>query len=131
MKIFAAKSFPNGNRAFRDRLHVADMNPDEPRQIENDPRHADWRHPVDEIEPLAPAGDSNTRACEALSRTFIWIADAGTLEQIGLRATVVLHTVREDLIEGATLEEIGHRAGCTRQAVENLLADFRATLGWR
>ncbi len=99
--------------------------------MEDDPRHADWRHPVDELEPREIGSESDARACEAISRTFIWIADACSLEQVGLRATVVLHAVRQDLIEGATLEDIGLRAGCSRQGIENLLADFRATLGWR
>ena len=65
-----------------------------------------------------------------LSRTFVWIADGSTLEQVGLRATVVLYCIRPDLIGGQSLEEIGLRAGCIRQAVEHLVADFRYTLGW-
>jgi hypothetical protein len=65
-----------------------------------------------------------------LSRTFVWVADGSTLEQVGLRATVVLYCIRPDLIGGQSLEEIGLRAGCTRQAIEHLVADFCYTLDW-
>ena len=40
-----------------------------------------------------------------LSRTFVWVADGSTLEQVGLHATVVLYCVRADLIGGQSLEE--------------------------
>ena len=109
---------------------VVDMNSHEPRSIENDIQHADLRHPVDFFEPVSPqADDGAQQACEALSRTFMWIVDGGSLEQIGLRSTVVLYCVRADLIGGATLEDIGLSAGCTRQAVDHLVADFCHTVG--
>jgi len=109
---------------------VPDMNPSELRQIENDLRHTECRHPVDFLEPLPNGNESARRICEVLSRTFIWIADGSTLEQVGLRATVVLYCVRPDLIGGQILEKIGLRADCTRQAVEHLVTDFRYTLNW-
>ena len=107
------------------------MNITEPKQMENNLRYADTRHPVDFLEPVPHGDDSIQRTCEVLSRTFMWVTDGGTLEQIGLRSTVVLYCVRADLIGGATLEEIGLRAGCTRQAIENLVADFCHTIGWK
>jgi hypothetical protein len=107
------------------------MNEHESTQLENNLRYAESRHPVEFLEPVPPDDDSIQRACEVVSRVFIWIADGGTLEQIGLRSTVVLYCVRSDLIGGATLEEIGLRAGCSRQAVENLVTDFCHTIGWR
>jgi len=55
------------------------MNPSEPRQIGNDSRH-----PVDFLEPLPNGHKSPRRTCEVLSRTFVWIADDSTLEQVGL-----------------------------------------------
>jgi hypothetical protein len=101
-------------------------------RIENDLRHSERRHPVDFLEPTSANGDENIgRVCEVLSRTFVWIADSSSLEQIGLRATVVLYCVRADLIGGETLEQIGLRAGCTRQSVEHLVADFCHTIGWK
>ena len=107
------------------------MNGCEPVSIEDDLRHADCRHPVDFLEPLPNCDESIQRTCEVLSRTFVWIADGSSLEQIGLRATVVLYCVRADLIGGETLEQIGLRAGCTRQSVEHLVADFCHTIGWK
>jgi hypothetical protein len=75
-------------------------------RIDNDLRHAERRHPVDFLEPTPANGDENIgRICEVLSRTFVWIADGSSLEQIGLRATVVLYCVRADLIGGETLEQ--------------------------
>ena len=99
------------------------MNPSEPRQIEND----SW-HPV--VEPLSNGNESPQRTCDVLSRTFAWVADGSTPEQAGLRATMVLYCIRPDLIGGQSLEEIGLQAGCTRQAVKHLVADFRYTFGW-
>ena len=106
------------------------MNPSEPRQIENDSRHPERRHLVDFLELLPNGNESPRRICEVLSRTLVWIADGSTLEQVGLRATVVLYCIRPNLIGGQSLEEIGLRAGCTWQAVEHLVADFCYTLGW-
>ena len=100
--------------------------------IENDLRHAERRHPVDFLEPVPASGDESiAQVCEVLSQTFVWIADGSSLEQIGLRATVVLYCVRADLIGNETLEQIGLRAGCTRQSVEHLVADFCDSVGWR
>jgi hypothetical protein len=107
------------------------MNAIEHNPIEDTLQHAEHRHPVDFLEPLPSGDESIRRTCEVLSRTFMWVADAGDLEQIGLRATVVLYCVRADLIGGATLEDIGFQAGCTRQAVENLVVDFTKTIGWK
>jgi hypothetical protein len=107
------------------------MNAIEHNPIEDTLRHAEHRHPVEFLEPQSSSDESIRRTCEALSRTFMWVADAGTLEQIGLRATVVLYCVRADLIGTPTLEDIGFQAGCTRQAVEKLVVDFTHTIGWK
>lgn len=81
--------------------------------LENDRQFADHRHPVDFIEPLppTPAEDQLQRVCEVLSRTFGWVAQATTVEQKGLRASVVLYCVRADLLGEATLEELGATVG--------------------
>jgi hypothetical protein len=68
---------------------------------------------------------------EAMSQLFIWIADAPTLEDRGLRATVCLYCVRPDLINGATLQQIGDRSGRTKQHVHNLARSFRLNTGFR
>lgn len=64
-----------------------------------------------------------------ISRLMIWVVDAPTLAGRGLRFNVMLFCIRPDLVDGATLEEIGDGAGCTRQAVHKLARDFRLTLG--
>lgn len=108
---------------------VADMNTNTP--LENDIRHADRRHPVDYLEPLPSVDDSIDRTCEVLRRTFGWVAEGGTIEQTGLRASVVLHCVRADLIGADTLEEFGAKAGYPQPEVENLMADFCHRIGWQ
>jgi hypothetical protein len=66
---------------------------------------------------------------EVISRLFIWMAEGPTLNERGVRATVALYCVRPDLISEATLEEIGHLAGRSRQAVHKLADSFRETTG--
>ena len=102
-----------------------------PRHIENDIQHADHRHPVDFLEPVPSASESVRRTCEVLSRTFGWVAEGGTVEQRGLRATVVLYCVRADLLGTSTLEEIGARNGCPLSSLERLVTDFCHRIGWQ
>ncbi len=97
---------------------------------ENDIRHADWRHPVDILEPLPSGDDGTQRVCEVLRRTFGWVAEADNVEQKGLRASIVLHCVHSDFVGAATLEELGATVGFPLTTVENLIADFRHTVGW-
>ncbi len=96
--------------------------------LENYIRHADRRHPVDFIEPLDTGIE---RTCEVLRRIFGWVAEADTVEQTGLRASVVLHCVRADLIDDATLAEFGAQAGFPQPDIETLVADFCHTIGWQ
>lgn len=80
-------------------------------------------------DPIDPGQEARALAQEVLCRVFIWIADAPTLEDRGLRASVLLYCVRPDLLNGATLEEIGEASGRTRQAVHKLAENFRLTTG--
>lgn len=81
-------------------------------------------------EPLDPQREARLLAAEALCRLLIWMAEGPNLEERGLRATVALYCVRPDLINGATLEQIGDRSGRSRQAVHKLATSFRATTGF-
>ncbi len=100
------------------------------RSLENDLHFADHRHPVDFIEPLPPPDDQLHRICEVLSRTFGWVAQATTVEQKGLRASVVLYCVRADLLGAATLEELGATVGTPQAVVDELVSDFCHSIGW-
>jgi hypothetical protein len=80
--------------------------------------------------PLDPQSEARALALEVLCRLFIWMAEGSNLEERGLRATVALYCVRPDLIDQATLEEIGDRAGRTRQAVHKLADNFRNSTGY-
>lgn len=97
---------------------------------ENDIRLADRRHPVDFLEPLPSPDDQLQRICEVLSRTFGWVADADSVEQKGLRASVVLYCVRADLLGAATLEELGATVGTPQAVVDELVSDFCHSIGW-
>lgn len=80
--------------------------------------------------PLDPHAETRAMLLEGFSRLLIWLADAATLEERGLRASVALYCVRPDLLGSAdTLEAIGEFAGETFQAVHKLAEDFRLTLG--
>ena len=67
-------------------------------------------------EPSDPRQEARFLALEVICRLFIWMAEGPSLEERGVRATVVLYCIRPDLINEATLEEIGHMAGRSRQA---------------
>lgn len=73
--------------------------------------------------------EARTLALEVITHLLIWMSEGTTLEQRGLRATVVLYCIRPDLIEGITLGKIGEQAGCTRQTVHKLAEDFRNNMG--
>lgn len=80
-------------------------------------------------EPVDPRVEARALALEVICRLLIWIADAGTVEARGLRATVALYCIRPDLLDGVTLEKIGEASGLSRQGVFKLAADFRETTG--
>lgn len=61
-------------------------------------------------EPLDPRREARAQALDFVCRLLIWMADAPTLEDRGLRTSVALYCMRPDLIDGATLERIGDTA---------------------
>ena len=96
----------------------------------NDIRYSDRRHPVDFLEPLPSPEDHLERICEVLTRTFGWVAEADTVEQKGLRASVVLYCVRADLLGAATLEKLGATTNTPQAVVDELVSDFCHSIGW-
>ena len=80
-------------------------------------------------EPVDPKQEARFLALEVVCRLFIWMAEGASLEERGVRATVALYCVRPDLINEATLEEIGNMAGRSKQAVHQLADSFRETMG--
>ena len=80
-------------------------------------------------DPVEPKREARFLALEVVSRLLIWMAEGPSLEERGVRATVALYCIRPDLINEATLEEIGHLAGRSRQAVHQLAESFRETTG--
>jgi hypothetical protein len=80
--------------------------------------------------PIDPKQEARFLTTEVISRLFIWMTEGTSLEERGVRATVVLYCVRPDLIKENTLEEIGHVAGRSKQAVYQLAESFRETTGF-
>ncbi len=80
-------------------------------------------------EPDDVRQDARFLASEAVTRLLIWVAEGASLEERGVRATVALYCLRRDLIGEATMEEIGHGGGRSRQAVHQLADSFRETTG--
>lgn len=80
-------------------------------------------------EPLDPRHEARALALEAIYRVLLWMADAPSLEDRGLRTSVALYCISPDLVDGATLEHIGELSGRTRQAVHQLADDFRGSVG--
>lgn len=62
-------------------------------------------------EPVDPRTEARALALEVICRLLIWVADAATVEARGLRATVALYCIRPDLLNDATLEQIGEGSG--------------------
>lgn len=79
--------------------------------------------------PVDPRLEARAMLLESLSRVFIWIADAATVEERGVRASVVLFCVRPDLIPEATMEALGERVGLSFHAIFKLAEDFRLATG--
>ena len=80
-------------------------------------------------EPVDARQEARSIALEVVCRLLIWMSEGASLEERGVRATVALYCIRPDLIGEATLEEIGHGAGRSKQAVHNLADSFRETTG--
>ena len=83
------------------------------------------------IEPASPRQEARTMASDVICRLLIWMADAPTVEDRGLRTSVALYCIRPDLLDGATLEQIGDATGRTRQHVHKLADSFRLTTGMK
>lgn len=80
-------------------------------------------------EPVDPKQEARFLALEVICRLLVWMAETASLDDRGVRATVALYCVRPDLINDATLEEIGHMSGRTKQSVHQLADSFRETTG--
>lgn len=80
-------------------------------------------------EPVDPQAEARFLALEVVCRLLIWMAEGESLDERGVRATVALWCIRPDLVNEATLEEIGDLAGRTKQAVHQLADSFRETTG--
>jgi hypothetical protein len=80
-------------------------------------------------EPIDIKQEARSMATEVIRHLLIWMADGRTAAERGLRASVALYCIRPDLVNGATLEQIGAQAGCTRQAVHKLACSFRCVTG--
>lgn len=81
-------------------------------------------------EAINPRREARELALEVICRLLLWMADAPTIEDRGLRTSVALYVVRPDLLDDATLERIGEMTGRTKQCVHQLADSFRLTTGF-
>jgi hypothetical protein len=88
------------------------------------PERTIWSGATDEA-----SDEAHELACEVIRWMLVWIADAPTMIDRGLRATVALHCLRPDLIDTPTLEQIGDEAARTQQHVHALALTFRLLMG--
>ena len=80
-------------------------------------------------DPVDPRIEARELTKEVLCRLLLWMADAPTIEDRGLRTSVALYCIRPDLLDGASLEAIGEVTGRTRQWVHKLADSFRLSTG--
>jgi hypothetical protein len=60
-------------------------------------------------EEIDPRVEARALALEVICRLLLWMADAPSLEDRGLRTSVALFVVRPGLVDGETLEQIGEK----------------------
>ncbi|ATC63133.1 hypothetical protein CMV30_03715 [Nibricoccus aquaticus] len=77
--------------------------------------------------PFDAQQEARMLASEVICRLLLWMADGRSIEERGLRVCVALYCVRPDLLDHATLGQIGDNLGRTRQAVHKLAISFRET----
>jgi hypothetical protein len=82
-------------------------------------------------DPVDPRCEARALATEAIGQLLIWMADAPSLEDRGLRASVALYCIRPDLIDGQSLARIGDASDRTKQHIHNLAESFRLTTGFQ
>jgi len=62
-------------------------------------------------EPVAVKTEARNLAGHVIARLLIWMSEADSLQERGVRATVALYCIRPDLVGEPTLEELGDLAG--------------------
>jgi hypothetical protein len=82
------------------------------------------------VETLDPRLEARALTLEVVCRLLLWMADATTIEDRGLRASAALYCVRPDLVDGDTLAQIGYLSGRTRQHIHKLADSFRRETGY-
>lgn len=83
-------------------------------------------HPVDEIEPMKECVDFRAFG-NFLARVYVWVSEARDIIGLGKRQWVQLYVLRPDLIKGQTMEQFGALDSTTRQGMDKLVQEFRAT----
>lgn len=88
---------------------------------------ADWRHPVDHMEPEE---DPTSELAEALKAVVLWLVrnDNDLPSHIGARCIVLSVALG---IDGMSYAEIGRRAGITREAVRLMAKELEDNYGLR
>jgi hypothetical protein len=103
-----------------ERDNVPDVQPTQAMDSNNAEPLGEAPHVIDEAHALAT---------EVIRRLLVWMADAPTLLDRGLRATVALHCLRPDLLGAPTFARIGDESGRSPSRVHRLAGEFRVLMG--
>jgi hypothetical protein len=87
-------------------------------------------HPVDQMEPLEESIDFRAFG-SFLARVYVWVSEARDIVGMGKRQWVQLYVLRPDLIRGQTMDQFGALDSTSRQGMDKLVQEFRATFGIR
>lgn len=85
-------------------------------------------HPMDDMEPEPESVDFRAFG-NFLARIYVWVSEARDIVGMGKRQWVQLYVLRPDLIRGQTMDQFGAQDNATRQGMDKLVQEFRATFG--
>lgn len=91
--------------------------------------HSTPRDILEESEELPEA--SHDELATVVGRILAWILEGGTLGTVGLRAYILAHKIRPDLIGGMSLDKMAAKLGHGRSSAHKLSKDLSAVFGIR
>jgi hypothetical protein len=100
------------------------MNTNQPHN--NNGRYLNSKYPIDRIDALPKKENTSIeKTLQVLGRSFEWIAGATKPSEKVLRATVVTHCFRADLINEESLADLACSFNHTGKDLESLILNFR------
>jgi hypothetical protein len=88
---------------------------------------ANWQDSQRRLEPDSETTDI-TDLADRLTRVLAWLAEAETIERLGMRTAILLYCVRPDFLPEQSLRLI---SGTTKQNLSKMVTDFKGTFSLR